>query len=104
MEEAKNIEVLLHANAVEIETNDEGDLVTGVRVRTRAGNEFRVEAPTVVLATGGIENARPATQAACEGRIKDMPFDPNDVIRNMPAPGSAAEAALHARQKRKGKA
>ena len=34
----------------------------------------------------GIENARPATRAACEGRIKgkDMPFDPNEVIRQMP--------------------
>ena len=32
----------------------------------------------------GIENARPATKAACEGRIKDMPFDPNEVIRQMP--------------------
>ena len=32
----------------------------------------------------GIENARPATQAACEGRIKKMPFDPNEVIRYLP--------------------
>ncbi len=58
MEQADNIDVLLHANAVEIQTNDEGDQVTGVRVKTLAGNEFRVEASTYVLATGGVENAR----------------------------------------------
>ena len=34
----------------------------------------------------GIENARPETQAACEGRLdgKDLPFDPDEVIRNLP--------------------
>jgi choline dehydrogenase-like flavoprotein len=58
MEEAENIDVLLHANAVEIETDPEGSRVTGVRVKTKAGNEFRVEAPIFVLAAGGIENAR----------------------------------------------
>ena len=58
LEQAPNVEVYLHANAVEIETNDRADRVTGVRVKTRAGTEFRVEAKVVVVAAGGVENAR----------------------------------------------
>ena len=58
LQRSQNVEVHLHANAVEVETSDNGALATAVRVVTLTGIEYRVEAGTFVLATGGIENAR----------------------------------------------
>lgn len=58
LEDAEHIEVFLNANVVEIETDPEGTLATGARVRTFSGQEFLVRAKTVVVAAGGIENAR----------------------------------------------
>jgi choline dehydrogenase-like flavoprotein len=49
--------VLLHATVIGFDTGDGGFAVTGVRVATPRG-ELRVEASVVVLAAGGIENAR----------------------------------------------
>jgi choline dehydrogenase-like flavoprotein len=57
-EPQSNVDVYLHANVVELETTDKADRVTSVRVKTLAGNEFRVSARVFVLATGGMENAR----------------------------------------------
>lgn len=56
--DAQNVDVYLHANVVEIETVDTGAQVTGLRVATLEGNEFRVTGSRFVLATGGIENPR----------------------------------------------
>jgi choline dehydrogenase-like flavoprotein len=56
--EAANIKVLLFSNATEIQTNDTATTVTGVRVRTLNGKSFTISARIVVLAAGGIENAR----------------------------------------------
>jgi len=53
-----HVDVHLHSNAVEILTTDNGARATGVRVRTLGGTEYRVEARSVILAAGGIENAR----------------------------------------------
>lgn len=50
------IEVLLWANAVNLAVD--GRRVTGVDVRTLTGNRARVTARAVVVAAGGIENAR----------------------------------------------
>lgn len=58
LQKAANVDVHLYANAVEIETSDNGSLVTGIRVKTLGGVEYRVRANAFVLATGGIENAR----------------------------------------------
>ena len=55
---ASNVHTLLHANAVELEIGPESGRVARVRVATLAGNRFSVAARIVVLATGGIENAR----------------------------------------------
>ncbi|MEM7141921.1 MAG: GMC family oxidoreductase [Actinomycetota bacterium] len=52
-----NLRVYLHANTVNIGTDDGGS-VTHLDVRTLGGNEMRAEARAFVLATGGIENAR----------------------------------------------
>ena len=54
---AANIEVLLHANAVNL-ASDNGQTVTHVDVATLSGISFTVAARAYVLATGGIENAR----------------------------------------------
>jgi len=52
------IELYLHANVVDIETNQAGSAVTAVQVSTLRKNTFSVRAKQYVLATGGIENAR----------------------------------------------
>jgi choline dehydrogenase-like flavoprotein len=55
---AGNVTVYHHANVVEVETNDTASEATGVRVACLSGGTFAVRAKVVVLATGGIENAR----------------------------------------------
>ena len=55
---APNIDVYLHANVLEIDTNDSADRVTNVRVATLRGNEFSVRAKVFILAAGGIEIPR----------------------------------------------
>jgi choline dehydrogenase-like flavoprotein len=55
---AENVSVLLHANVVEIDTDEAGRTVTRVQVRTLEGKQFSVAAKIFVLATGGVENAR----------------------------------------------
>jgi choline dehydrogenase-like flavoprotein len=49
---------VLWANVLELVTSEAGERVTHLRVSTLEKNEFRIRAGTVVLATGGIENAR----------------------------------------------
>lgn len=56
--DSRNIRCLLHANVVEIETDADASRARGVRVATLDGRDFRIEARYVVLAAGGIENAR----------------------------------------------
>jgi choline dehydrogenase-like flavoprotein len=58
LEAATNVEVLLNANAVEIEADMASRHAGAVAVRTFEGGAFRVCARAVVLACGGIENAR----------------------------------------------
>ena len=55
---AANVTVLLNATVVEIEANETATAVTGLRVACTDGPRFRVRAGIVVLAMGGIENAR----------------------------------------------
>jgi choline dehydrogenase-like flavoprotein len=56
--EAPQVDVILHANVVRIETNEAGSSVRAVRVATLGGRQFSVTAKAFVLAAGGIENAR----------------------------------------------
>jgi choline dehydrogenase-like flavoprotein len=53
---AKNTKVVLGANVVNVRLD--GTRVAGVDCKTLAGNSFAVDAKVVVVATGGIENAR----------------------------------------------
>lgn len=57
LDAATDVEVLLHANAVNLATTD-GRRVERVDVRTLDGGQIEVVADSFVLATGGIENAR----------------------------------------------
>ena len=53
-----NVTVLLHANAMALESNETASEVTGLRIGTSDGRRGRVRARHYVLAAGGIENAR----------------------------------------------
>lgn len=56
--EQVGVDLLLHATVTRIETSRDGQQVDRLVLRDAGGAEFRVEAGTVVLATGGLENAR----------------------------------------------
>ncbi|MGV2829117.1 GMC oxidoreductase [Myxosarcina sp. GI1(2024)] len=58
LEAADNITTYLHANAIEIETNDPALRVTRLRVASPEGKQFWVKAKVFILAVGGIENPR----------------------------------------------
>ncbi|MGH6903477.1 MAG: FAD-dependent oxidoreductase, partial [Geminicoccaceae bacterium] len=58
LEAAANVEILLNANALEVEPDPGLREARAVAVRTFAGSDLRVRARAIVLACGGIENAR----------------------------------------------
>ncbi len=55
---APNVTVLLHATALELQTDETAGRVTAVRVASPSGSHFAIAARRYVLAGGGIENAR----------------------------------------------
>ncbi len=58
LQRSASLAIYLHANAVDIDTDDAGCEVRSVRIATLTGRRARVSAKVFVLATGGIENAR----------------------------------------------
>ena len=58
LKKSLRVRVLLHANATEIETDDNCREARAVLVRTTQGRKARVRANAIVLCGGGIENAR----------------------------------------------
>ena len=58
LRQASNITMLLHANVVEIETDEPGQRVTRLRIATLEGKQYWLEATLFIMATGGMENAR----------------------------------------------
>ncbi len=58
LEHSRCVTVYLHANVVELETDATARNVTTVHVRTLTKRTTKVSARFVILATGGIENAR----------------------------------------------
>ena len=58
LEGAKNTTLLLHANAVEITTTQNGSVANYISVATLSGRHFTIQAETFVLATGGLEVPR----------------------------------------------
>ncbi len=55
---ANNITTFLHANVVDIETNETAQTVTRLRVACLQGNTFSVSGKLFILAAGGIETPR----------------------------------------------
>jgi choline dehydrogenase-like flavoprotein len=55
---ASNVSVLLHANVTEVVTDPSAKHVTGLKVATLDGKTHLVTASHVILAAGGVENAR----------------------------------------------
>lgn len=58
LSKSSSVKVILNATAAGIITNEAASLATGVRVKTPQNRNFQVKAKYVVLAAGGIENAR----------------------------------------------
>jgi choline dehydrogenase-like flavoprotein len=55
---AENVRAVLHANVLEIVSNESGDTVQSVRGTTLDGKALQVRSRSYVMAAGGIENAR----------------------------------------------
>lgn len=55
---ARDLRLVLHANVIGVEASENGTHAVGVEAARADGARFRVRSPVVVLATGGIENAR----------------------------------------------
>ncbi len=55
---SRAVEVFVNATALEIEASDGGRRVTGLVLSTPEGKTVRARAPRIVVACGGIENAR----------------------------------------------
>ncbi len=58
LRKSHNVRLILHANAVGINLLPDGRRVESVDLATLSGHRLRVRAPAVVLACGGLENAR----------------------------------------------
>lgn len=58
LKRAKNVDVLLHANVVDIVLNDSAKAVEDIKIKSLDGKSGSVRAKHVVLACGGIENPR----------------------------------------------
>jgi choline dehydrogenase-like flavoprotein len=58
LRDAENVQVYLHANAVELQVDGSGQRVQRLAGRVLDGPSFTVEAARYVLAMGGLENAR----------------------------------------------
>lgn len=58
LRQSRDVRVLLHANVTSIETTPNGRAVTKIRFATLERRQFSASARAVVLAAGGIENAR----------------------------------------------
>jgi choline dehydrogenase-like flavoprotein len=55
---AENVQIMLETHAVRLEANSGGNRVVAVETSGAGGRRSRIEADTVVLASGGVENAR----------------------------------------------
>lgn len=58
LEDSRGVLVLLHANVVDLETDENASHVKTAKVASLSGRRFRVRAKSFVLAAGGLENPR----------------------------------------------
>jgi len=56
--ESENIDVILNANVLEVETDEQGKKITSVKAATLRKKYFSVKAKKFVIAMGGMESAR----------------------------------------------
>ena len=75
---APNVTVYLEANVTEIHVDEAGTAATGVSVATLTGNRFAVSARVIVVAVGGIDNAR--ILLASNSRYPDGIGNQNDLV------------------------
>ena len=55
---ARNVNLILNANVLELNTNESANIVNSVRASSLAHNELEVKAKKVIIAAGGLENPR----------------------------------------------
>ncbi|MGI9502807.1 MAG: GMC oxidoreductase, partial [Geminicoccaceae bacterium] len=77
LEDSTSVDVLLHANLVDIEMDEPGHEVEAYRIKTLDGKTAKVHARFFVLALGGLENPRlllsaTATQSEGIGNDRDL--------------------------------
>ncbi|MGA9378640.1 MAG: GMC family oxidoreductase [Phormidium sp.] len=58
IKQSRNITTLLYANVVELETDESTKAVTRLRIACLSNKQIWLKAKVVILATGGLENAR----------------------------------------------
>lgn len=58
LEKLRHVQIYMHANAVDIETDAEGKTVSRIQAKTLSGKTLWIKAKQFVLAAGGIENNR----------------------------------------------
>ena len=73
-----NIQLMLYANAIEIETDDPANNVTGIKTACLDGKKFNVSAKVYVLAAGGIEI--PRLMLSCNKKMKCGIGNQNDLV------------------------
>jgi choline dehydrogenase-like flavoprotein len=56
IDRANNITTYIHANAIELETDEDGNTIRRVKVACLEGKSFWISAKLVILAAGGVEN------------------------------------------------
>ena len=75
---APNVTVYLEANVTEVQVDEAGTTASGVSVATLTGNRFDVSARVIVVAVGGIDNAR--LLLASNSRYPDGIGNQNDLV------------------------
>lgn len=73
LDRAEEIRCLLHANVLRINSDAAGNRVTHLDLATLGGKRLRMEARTVILAAGGIENCRLLLLSGPEGGDRPGP-------------------------------
>jgi len=58
LENSQNVTLLTYAHALQLETDELAQTVTGVKVGALGGHQFRITAKVVILAQGALETAR----------------------------------------------
>lgn len=72
LEQAKNVQVIFDANLTRIHANESFNQVTGLEVRSLKGHIISIAAKRVVLACGGVENARLLINSSFDKKLENI--------------------------------